>query len=389
MNKKLLAVAIGAALAAPMFAQAAVTVGGQAHVSADYVDTLDVQTGVHNRKEWNLSSNVSNIFIKADEDLGGGMKAIFFLQEYFRLDDNGGAAQTAGASTVATNTPSVNYGNRMHDAPAYVGLSSKAGTILLGNQDTLTKLANRSVDLFNNAIGDTRNLGMDNTRFQNSVSYTSPTMGGVSLAWQHSTNVDNGIVTPLTTTPNGFIPATPQTNGAQNYGDVFAVKLEQGPVVVNGAYMRIDNRLSASTAYYTNQVTDLSASVKAGPARIVAAYQKNNNSGNAVGVQTAIWSLGTALTFGSETVKAQFSSLNAMSATSVGLNSTVWSIGYDHAFSKTFTGYAAFAVADNNSGARVGMTGGGGHGDTAVVSSNVTQGGPQQNGASLGVIYSF
>jgi len=387
MNKKLLAVAIGAALAAPMYAQAAVTVGGQAHVSADYVDTLDAVSAVHNTKQWNVSSNVSNIFIKSDEDLGGGMKAIFFLQEYFRLDNNGGASQTSGTGT--TTSPSVNYGTRMHDAPAYVGLSGNFGTILLGNQDTLTKLANRSVDLFNNAIGDTRNLGMDNTRFQNSVSYTSPTMGGVSLAWQHSTNADNGIVTPTTSTPNGF--ATPTINTTQLSGDVFAVKFERGPVTVNGAYMRLDDALSAAPAnyYYTNQVTDLSASVKAGPARIVAAYQKNNNAAHTLGVQTAIWSLGTALTFGSETVKAQFSSLNAQSATSVGLNSTIWSIGYDHAFSKTFTGYAAFAVADNNSGARVGMTGGGGHGDTEVLTTNVSQGGPQQNGASLGVIYSF
>jgi predicted porin len=387
MNKKLLAVAIGAALAAPMYAQAAVTVGGQAHVSADYVDTLDAPASIHNTKVWNVSSNVTNIFIKADEDLGSGMKAIFFLQEYFRLDDNAGATQTGSTGTAATANPSVGYGTRMHDAPAYVGLSSNAGTILLGNQDTLTKLANRSVDLFNNAIGDTRNLGMDNTRFQNSVSYTSPTMGGVTLAWQHSTNVDNGVVTPLATSANGFTGTT--TNTAQNYGDVFAVKFAQGPVVVNGAYMRLDNRLSTSAAYYTNQVTDLSASVKAGPARIVAAYQKNNNASNAVGVQTGIWSLGAALTFGNETVKGQFSSLNADTAASVGRNSTLWSIGYDHAFSKTFTGYAAFAVADNDSGATKGMAGGGGHGDSPAVSTSTAEGGPQQNGVSLGVIYSF
>ena len=76
MNKKLLAVAIGAALAAPMYAaNAAVTVGGQAHISADYVDTFAVTTGTtlnaNSTKQWNISSNVSNIFFKAEEDLGG------------------------------------------------------------------------------------------------------------------------------------------------------------------------------------------------------------------------------------------------------------------------------------------------------------------------------
>lgn len=393
MNKKLLAIAIGAALAAPVYvAQADVKIGGQAHVSADYVDTFDSAASIHDQKVWNISSNVSNIYVKADEDLGGGMKGIFFLQEYFRLDDNGGATQTGQNNAYAS--PTMNGGTRMHDAPAYVGLSSGMGTILMGNQDTATKLTNRAVDLFNNQIGDSRNAGADNTRAQNSISYTSPTFAGVTMGLMHSTNLDNGLVTPLTTSANGYAPVAPatSTNTTQKYGDVVNVKYEGGPVMVSASYMRLDDRLNGSTSYTAQQVTDLAGSFKVGPVRLVAMYQQNKNLTNVAGASDQqVWGAGAAFTFGSETIKGQFYSRNNQAFT-VGRNSTIWAVGYDHAFSKTFTGYVAYAAADNNIGANIGMAGGGGHGDSPA---NTTgggtggYGGAQQNGGSIGVIYNF
>ena len=44
MNKKLLTLAIGAALAAPMLAQADVKIGGSVNMSVDYIDTNDTAT---------------------------------------------------------------------------------------------------------------------------------------------------------------------------------------------------------------------------------------------------------------------------------------------------------------------------------------------------------
>jgi predicted porin len=391
MNKKLLAVAVGAALSAPMLAQAAVTVGGQAHMSADYVDTFDATApaattvGTNSRKVWNISSNVSNIFVKGEEDLGGGMKGVFFLQQYFRLDDNGGATQS-----------SVTSSNRMHDAPAYAGLSTGFGTVLLGNQDSPTKLNNRAVDLFNNQIGDTRNVGMDNTRMQNSASYVTPTFAGVTVGAFHSTNLDNLISSSSSQTVTSVGTGATNVPGSKT-ADELGVKFEQGPLAIGFAYGQAVNRGAganvASTTYGTlpyadQKIMNLGASFKIGPARIVGAYQDNKAVGNQDGVDQTAYSLGGAFTFGNETIKAQYASVTRKAAGTVlvDVSSKVMAVGYDHAFSKTFTGYAAYAKSsnDNGAGGTTSMAGGGGHGDTPNVAT-----GQDQSGLSVGFIFNF
>jgi predicted porin len=382
MNKKLLTVAIGAALAVPMFAQAAVTVGGQAHISADYVDTFAATGAAVNasdtKKMWNVSSNVSNIFFKAEEDLGGGLTGVFFLQEYFRLDDNGGATQ----STITAS-------NRMHDAPAYAGLSSKSfGSILLGNMDSPTKNTGRAVDLFGNAIGDSRNTAVDNTRFQNSVFYSTPNFGGVVVTLAHSTNLDNTIAaTSADTAVN--VGSTATAVGGSKTGNALGVKFEQGPVMVIAAYQQvIDNNNTSATTYDDNTIMNVGAGFKVGPARIVGFYQQAKANGNVVDTDADTYGIGASFKFGNETIKAQFYNVTKSKLASTDVTASVYAIGYDHAFSKAFTGYVAIAAASNDTGTaggnNVGMAGGGGHGDTPNVFA-----GEDQNGLSLGVIYNF
>lgn len=385
MNKKLLAVAIGAALAAPMYAaNAAVTIGGQAHMSADYVDTFDAPGGVLNansHKMWNISSNVSNIFFKAEEDLGGGLKGVFYMQQYFRLDDNGGATQST-----------VTAANRMHDAPAYAGLSSSSfGTILLGNMDSPTKLTNRAVDLFGNAIGDSRNTAADNTRLQNAVVYATPNFGGVVVTLGHSTNVDNLIAASSTDTSVNVGSTATAVNGSKT-GNVLGVKFEQGPVMVAAAYQQvIDNNNTSATTYDDNTIMNVGASFKVGPARIVGFYQQAKANGNVIDTDADTYGIGAAFTFGNETIKAQYYNVTKSKLASTDVSATVYAIGYDHAFSKAFTGYVAVAASSNDAtvtgsagGNNVGMAGGGGHGDTPNVFN-----GENQSGLSLGVIYNF
>jgi len=394
MNKKLLAVAIGAALAAPMYAaNAAVTVGGQAHISADYTDTFAATGTTVNASDtkqlWNISSNVSNIFFKAEEDLGGGLKGVFFLQEYFRLDNNSGAV----------NSGTLTGGNRMHDAPAYAGLSGGFGSILLGNMDSPTKLVGRAVDLFNNQIGDSRNAAADNTRMQNSVFYATPNFGGVVVTLAHSTNLDNTIAaTSADTTVNAGGPpltAAPVAVTGSKTGNALAVKFEQGPVLVGAAYQYVINNDSTTgpAVYDDNVIWNVGAAFKIGTAaRIVAFYQDASANGNVIGTDAATYGLGGSFTFGNETIKAQYYNVTKSQLARTDVSSSVYAIGYDHAFSKTFTGYVAYAVADNDatiagvtaSGNTVGSTGGGGHGDAPNVFA-----GESQSSLSLGIIFNF
>ena len=385
MNKKLLAVAIGAALTAPMYAaHAAVTIGGQAHVSADYTDTFDATANnattlsTNSRKMWNVSSNVSNIFFKAEEDLGGGLKGVFFLQEYFRLDNNSGTSNT-----------SVTLTNRMFDAPAYAGLvSNSLGSLLLGNMDGPAKLTGRYVDLFNNQIGDSRNTAADNTRFQNAIAYVTPTFFGVSVTLAHSTNLNNQIAaTSADTTINvGSPPVTPAAASVagSTTGDALGVKYEQGPLMVGFGYHHAINHDSTAATYADNKVADLSAGFKIAGARIVGFYESNKANGFVNGTDADTYGIGASYTFGNETVKAQYYNLTKKATGVADISSNIVALGYDHAFSKTFTGYVAVAKSSNDIGGTVGMAGGGGHGDAPNVAA-----GQDQSGLSLGVIYNF
>ncbi|MBS1246055.1 MAG: porin, partial [Proteobacteria bacterium] len=84
MNKKLLTLAIGAALvSAPMFANAAATVYGVAHLSIDMLDNGNAT----NSDLLTLSNNSSYLGFKAEEDLGGGTKALFGAEIQWGLDN--------------------------------------------------------------------------------------------------------------------------------------------------------------------------------------------------------------------------------------------------------------------------------------------------------------
>jgi predicted porin len=74
MNRKLLALAVTAALAAPMAAQAAPTVYGQLNLSVDMVMYDD---GVADYREVQVNSNSSRLGVKGEEALGNGYSAVY------------------------------------------------------------------------------------------------------------------------------------------------------------------------------------------------------------------------------------------------------------------------------------------------------------------------
>src|SRR3989338_7163434 len=97
MNKKLLTVAIGAALAAgPMLAQADVKLYGKVHMSVDWVNPGDKGAGndASSRKHTAVSSNASRWGIDVSEKLGGGMTAIAKLEQDIQADGDNNSQNT-------------------------------------------------------------------------------------------------------------------------------------------------------------------------------------------------------------------------------------------------------------------------------------------------------
>lgn len=176
-KKNLIAVAALATLAVSAQAQSSVTLYGNVDAGLAYSKTK--QGGVSNSKTSVESSILTDSFfgLKGQEDLGGGLKAIFKLESSINVD-SGAAAST-----------------NFFGKNAYVGLAGDFGTVKLGNQESLFKNEAAAFDAF----GSSRVLAVSNLflggglggSWQNTVGYTSPNLSGLTLSAQHSAREGN------------------------------------------------------------------------------------------------------------------------------------------------------------------------------------------------------
>ena len=257
MNKKLLAVAIGAALGvSPMLAQAAnlgVTavgadevkhpvgfqVGGMAQVEIAREEvstkTAGVTADVHTTTVEDNSRG--RFWIAADEDLGGGMRAMAHFE--FRVDTTGVCALETGGSTCAA----ANANTR----EKWVGLKTGIGTVKLGSIQAPYKYAGGvKWDAFVTTNLEARgNGGMSggvfghNNFFDNSVAYTSPSFAGVSFGLAYSFD-DVNDTTNGQTADDGDYSAAVEWNG--KFGGGFGIHL------IGALSHNADNRIAVTPA---------------------------------------------------------------------------------------------------------------------------------------------
>jgi predicted porin len=186
MKKKLMAVAVGAALAAPALSYAAVEISGRANVgigqwSATGSTAGSAQDYKSRMRVWDSGSNIT---VKSNEDLGGGMKAEVYLETGVNI--NSGDANGAGSANSATG----NWGSRQ----GWAGLSGNFGKVLFGKINTwygsgdqdLTQAVylDSSVQFATGVL----NAGASPlvNRLTNAVRYNSPMMGPVEVLVTYS-----------------------------------------------------------------------------------------------------------------------------------------------------------------------------------------------------------
>jgi len=171
MKKTLIALAVLAASGAAM-AQSTVTLYGVADVWLG--STKAEINGVGDRQSVINTSGVngSRWGLKGSEDLGGGLKAIFQLENGFKQDT--GEFKTAG---------------NLFDRQAFVGVQGGFGTLSMGRQysayDNLHGAVDHNYDAFTfSATGLVAANGMQDytNRVSNSIQYISPDFSGFSGA---------------------------------------------------------------------------------------------------------------------------------------------------------------------------------------------------------------
>lgn len=233
MKKSLIALAVMAASGASM---AQVTLYGVADVwvgsskdaiAGDGIRQTVVQSG-------GLSSN--RFGFKGSEDLGGGLKANFLLEQGFKIDDGSATASTA------------------FSRQSYVGLSGSMGEIKVGRIWTaFDDIAGATNSVFDSALSATNNVFLTtgyNGNPNNGVHYTMPEVAGINGAISYSFGEN----------------ATAATSDS----NVLAANLtySAGPLGLGVAFQREDSGVSNDEVEFTR----LNASYDLGAAKLLASY---------------------------------------------------------------------------------------------------------------------
>ena len=172
MKKSLLALAALGTFAGVAHAQSSVTLYG-------IIDEgFNINTNSGGQHLYNLSSGVlqgSRFGLRGTEDLGGGLKAIFVLENGFDV-----------------NSGKLGQGGLMFGRQAYVGLSSQAGTVTLGRQyDSVVDYVGplEAGDQWGGYIaahpGDLDNFN-NAYRTNNTVKFASKNYGGLTFGGTYS-----------------------------------------------------------------------------------------------------------------------------------------------------------------------------------------------------------
>lgn len=180
MNKKLVAVAVAGLLAAPLAAQAQnanVTLYGRLNLDLEAVSGR--QADGSNPRVWRLSSNSSRLGVRGTEALGGGLSAIFQIEQ--NVSGDTGNSSSSGFASRET----------------FVGLQGNWGTFkmgkflmplddmhpIFGNVPTFTTSILSTADLW--AQGTlSKGAGGFDARLGNSLRYDSPVWSGFNFSTQ-------------------------------------------------------------------------------------------------------------------------------------------------------------------------------------------------------------
>ena len=364
MNKKLIALAVAGACAAPAaMAQTTnpVTLYGLVYVALETVEATGGAAPLIRRNR--VADQSSLLGVRGTEDLGGGLKAFFQLETGFKPDEN-------NTTFAARNSA--------------VGLQGGFGSVLLGRWDTPFKTTTTTIDPFgdrtiggiqagaqgsgqiSNPSGNSAtspNGGYDgfDRRDQNVIQYWSPNWGGLAVRLSYAANELKNSATGI----------NPSAEGA-------SVTWTGGPVYVGVAYDELKD--FRPTFVYTAPVAMATGAVVAkqkgsavfgtftfGPVKLGALYEEfkrgspsiiNATAGTVTGFsKQKSWLGNVAWTFGNNMLMYQYSNSKdggptfVTSATVLARGEPdckVHSVGYRYNFSRRTFFIGQYIRVDNN-----------------------------------------
>jgi predicted porin len=377
MKRSLIALAIASIFTAPAAMADDVKIYGKADMGIGSVNNGTTSTT-------QVSSQVTKIGFKGSEDLGGGVSAVWQIEQQIDIDGGSGSTHTTFAGR-----------------NSFLGLKSDAaGTILLGRHDTPYKEATRHMDVFGDQMADNRSLlgGADPTktgstagymdaRTPDTLMYISPKLGGmatIEAAYVASAETSN--------------TAGAVKGSAYSLAGIFDI----GPVRVAAAYQPIkystagDYAATAATLPTAVAANDEYKASKVGASyaitdgiKVNAVYEKYTSSGagtamvNDASGQTNAYVGAVFKVTGSDAVKVAYGKAGKVGNVAA-TGAHQMSVGYDHDLTKSTKVYAQYTKISNDAAATYGISSGG-----TTLQTGTVVAGKSVTGLIFGVYHSF
>lgn len=302
MKKTLLALAALTAFAGVASAQSSVTLFGVLDVNMRSAKTGS--TSIKSLSTDGMGS--SRLGFRGVEDLGGGMRAGFWLES--------GLAADSGAQGGSNGLSTVTFNRR-----ATVSLMGGFGEVRLGrdytpsfwNYTVFDPFGTNGVGAMSALISTLGSGALTFVRDNNTVGYFLPSMGGVYGQAQ--------------------VAAGEGVTGQKYMGG--RIGYAGGPVNVAAAFGKT-NKTGAMTDDYTDM--NFGGSFKMGPATLMGQYSKRDYAN----ADQKTWLVGTVIGFGASSIKASYAKSSGTPATA---DAKLFAVGYLYSLSKRSTLYAHYA----------------------------------------------
>ena len=356
MKKSLLALAVLGAFATGAQAQTNVSIGGvvQANVKNYKVSNVNngpIANGGRNgafvaNNELRVDDDYNSRFwLTGTEDLGGGLSALFYIENRLNTDQR----QSTGLAT----------GAGLADGDTFVGLKGAFGQVTVGKHSWMSVQGlttefmtgtngfsamptsmTATYSILNQAGGY-----LDITRRVNSITYRSPVISGFS-----------GVV-GISAASAG---AEGTINGTNNYNDGREYYLQggynNGPLALGLAYRNFTAEGRNAAAVDDKQLR-LTGSYKFQGFKVGLMFDRaereNVNGGKS---KRTAWSISVSYAFGNSTILASFTKAGDLSAgatntfaqTGNNTGAKLWTVGYDYALSKRTNVGVFYSRLDND-----------------------------------------
>ena len=317
MKKSLFTLAVLGAVSGVAYAQTAVTVYGMVDLGvvqengavANKANTdAKIAPGSNITKLTSGAQSGSRLGFRGNEDLGGGLSAIFVME-----------------MGIAADTGGLNQGGLAWGRQIYAGVKGGFGTVMLGRQYSLAHSTKTGVaDPFTGDLaGNSGNIMASVTRTDNTIKYVSPSFGGLTGEASYSLG---------------------EVAGDNAAGRIIgsALSYAKGPLNVR---LSTYNRNNA-TATASDKFNIVAANYNFGPVKGYLAYTQSK--GYSFGDNNDAL-IGVSVPVGANVFLASYIHKNDKLA--VNRDASQFALGYMYYLSKRTNLYASAAVIDNKNGA--------------------------------------